>query len=296
MVRIVQTTADLREAVRGYGLAPGFVPTLGALHEGHAALIHRSAGENPATVVSVFVNPTQFDDPEDLARYPSSLDRDVALAGEAGADLVFAPAPIEIYPPGFATSVEVAGLTDRWEGAIRPGHFQAVATVVTILINLVRPGRSYFGEKDFQQLLVVRRLHRDLALPGAIVACPTVRDGDGLALSSRNARLSGDERRQAATVPRALVHMADLAAGGERSIRRLIAAGRDVLAESPDLTLDYLAIVDPETLEPLDELNGEARALIAVRLGDVRLIDNIAIGPPDEFGREANNGRLESRR
>jgi pantoate--beta-alanine ligase len=281
MVRIVQTAADLREAIRGYGLAPGFVPTLGSLHQGHAALIRRSASENPATVVSIFVNPTQFDDPADLARYPHNLDRDVALAGEAGADLVFAPAPIEVYPPGFATAVEVAGLTDRWEGATRPGHFRGVATVVTILTNLVRPGRSYFGEKDYQQLLVVRRLHRDLALPGAIVACPTVRDRDGLALSSRNARLSADERRQAVAVPRALCRMADLAHFGERNAQRLIAAGHDVLAEAPDLSLDYLAIVDPESLDPLNDLDGEARGLIAVRLGEIRLIDNVAIGSTD---------------
>jgi pantoate--beta-alanine ligase len=279
MVRVVETRADLREALRGFGFAPGLVPTMGALHAGHAALIRRSAAENPATVVSVFVNPTQFDDLADLAAYPRHLDRDVTVAAAAGADLVFAPPPTEVYPPGFATRVEVGDLTERWEGAVRPDHFRGVATVVTILIELVRPARSYFGEKDYQQLVVVRRLQHDLALPGEIVACPTVREPDGLALSSRNARLTPEERRQAVAVPRALERIAALAAGGERDVERLVAAGGEVLAEAPDLALDYLAIIDPETLEPLDEVQegAEARALIAVRLGAVRLLDNVAL-------------------
>jgi pantoate--beta-alanine ligase len=279
-MRLVRTGADLREAIRGFGFAPGFVATMGALHAGHSALIRRSAAENPATVVSIFVNPTQFEDPNDLSRYPRSIERDLDVAAAAGADLVFAPDVSEIYPPGSATSVEVAGLTDRWEGAVRPGHFRGVATVVTILLNLVRPGRSYFGEKDYQQLVVVRRLHRDLALPGQIVGCPTVREPDGLALSSRNVRLTPDGRQQAAAVPRALERMSALAAAGERDAGALVAGGTEALRSAPDLEIDYLAVVDPESLEPLERLPGDtdgARALVAVRLGGIRLIDSAPI-------------------
>src|SRR5690606_27948618 len=168
---------------------------MGALHAGHVALIERAARENACTVVSIFVNPTQFNDPSDLARYPRNLDRDVEVASDAGADVIYAPDAETVYPPGFSTFVEVGGLTDRWEGEARPGHFRGVATVVTILLNTVRPRRAYFGEKDYQQLLVVRRMQRDLRLPGEIVACPTVREPDGLALSSRNARLTPEQRQ-----------------------------------------------------------------------------------------------------
>ncbi|MDQ3411382.1 MAG: pantoate--beta-alanine ligase, partial [Chloroflexota bacterium] len=169
---IVTTRAEMRHAIAGE--APGFVPTLGALHAGHQALIARSAAENRLTVVSIFVNPTQFQAAADLARYPRDLDRDASLAAEAGVDLIFAPRLADIYPSGAATVVQVDGLTRLWEGASRPGHFRGVATVVTVLLNLVRPGRAYFGEKDYQQLQVVKRLHADLALPGEIVACPTI--------------------------------------------------------------------------------------------------------------------------
>lgn len=275
MATIVGTVADLRAALAAE--APGFVPTMGALHEGHLALIRRSAEENGRTVVSVFVNPGQFDDPAELAGYPRDVERDAALAAEAGADLVFAPAASEVYPPGFATTVEVGGLGERWEGALRPGHFRTVATVVARLLGLVRPARAYFGEKDFQQLQIVRRLHADLALPGEIVGCPTVRDADGLALSSRNARLSPAARAAAAAIPRALTRLATMAAGGERDAERLIAIGRGVLAGAPGVALDYLAVVDGTTLEPLPTLVEGSRALCAARLGGVRLIDNVAL-------------------
>ena len=274
---IVDSREGLRAALGNE--APGLVPTMGALHEGHLSLIRRSAAENGRTVVSVFVNPTQFDDRADLARYPRDLARDAALAREAGANLVFAPGVEAIYPPGFATSVDVAGLTERWEGAARPGHFRGVATVVAILLNLVRPARAYFGEKDYQQLVVVRRLHADLKLPGEIVGCPTVRDHDGLALSSRNARLSSAERTRAAAVPRALFRMAALAAAGERDAARLIESGSGELASETALATEYLAVVDGESLEPVATVRAGARALVAVRLGGVRLIDNVAFDP-----------------
>lgn len=280
MIPIIRTRAELAEHLGSGERRPGLVPTMGALHAGHQALIRRSASENAATVVTIFVNPTQFTDPRDLERYPRDLDRDLALAAEAGATLIFAPGVYEVYPAGFATDVGVAGPSERWEGAARPGHFRGVATVVTILLNLVRPAHAYFGEKDYQQLVVVRRLHADLALPGVIVGCPTVREPDGLALSSRNVRLSEDERRQAPVLIAALTRMAELAAAGEARVDRLIAAGNDVLQTSPVLALDYLAVVDPETLEPLDQIEpgpAGAQALIAGRLGQVRLIDNLAL-------------------
>ena len=274
--RVLTTRASLRAAL-GDAAAPGLVPTMGALHDGHLALIRRSAAENARTVVSVFVNPTQFTDPSDLARYPRDLERDLALAMDAGADLVFAPAVEAIYPPGFATAIEVGGPSARWEGAARPGHFRGVATVVAILFGIVRPARAYFGEKDWQQLQVVRRLHADLALPGDVVGCPTLREPDGLAMSSRNARLSPAARRVAAAVPRALARMAALAAAGEPDSARLIAAGQAVLAAEPALALDYLAVVDAATLDPVERLETEARALLAVHLDGVRLIDNTAL-------------------
>jgi pantoate--beta-alanine ligase len=250
---------------------------MGALHEGHLSLIRRSAGENPRTVVSVFVNPTQFGSATDLAAYPRTLESDAELAFAAGADIIYAPAAETVYPPGFGTTVTVSALTERWEGASRPGHFAGVATVVTILLNTVRPARSYFGEKDFQQLAVIRRMHADLQLPGEIIGCPTVRDRDGLALSSRNARLTPDERAAASAVPRALYTIRDAADAGETDARQLIAIGRTIIEASPGLTLDYLAVVDDRTLEPIDALRPGSRALIAVLAGNTRLIDNLAI-------------------
>ncbi|MFM9108862.1 MAG: pantoate--beta-alanine ligase [Chloroflexota bacterium] len=275
--RVIHTVAELRAALGA--TQPGLVPTMGALHEGHQALIRRSAAENEATVMTLFVNPTQFNDPSDFARYPRTLERDALLAGEAGADIVYAPDASRIYPEGFSTTVTVAGLTDRWEGAARPGHFAGVATVVAILHGSVRPARSYFGEKDYQQLQVIRRMHRDLLLPGEIVGCPTIRDPDGLAMSSRNARLSPRARARAAVIPRALAAMAALARDGEQSAAVLVEAGQAAMSAVREAAIDYLAIVDPATLEPVDAVGREARAIAAVVLDGVRLLDNAAIGP-----------------
>ena len=275
MSRVVTTVEDLRVILGDE--PPGLVPTMGALHDGHLSLIRRSTSAHATTVVSIFVNPTQFSDSADLARYPRDLAVDTARAAGEGADLIFAPTPEAIYPAGFATSVEVAGLADRWEGAFRSGHFRGVATVVTILLNAVRPAAAYFGEKDYQQLVVIRRLHRDLRLPGRIVGCPTVRDADGLALSSRNARLTPELRAQAAASPRALFRIAELAGRGERDVAALLDAGNAALAAAPDLSLDYLAIVDPDSLEPIATVTPRARALIAARVGETRLIDNVEL-------------------
>ena len=281
-VEIVTTREALRESL---GAArPGLVPTMGALHAGHFSLIARSARENPLTVVSVFVNPTQFSDRDDLRRYPRDLQRDAATAADAGANIVFAPDVHEMYPPGFDTTVEVGALAARWEGASRPGHFRGVATVVTILLNVVQPARAYFGEKDFQQLQIVRRFHRDLALPGEIMGGPTIRDGDGLALSSRNAQLSATDRARASAIPRAIKALQTAAKQGVSNVQDLRAVALAELAV-PDLVVDYVALVDGATLEPLAALRPGARILIAAAVGETRLIDNDAVEPADTIVR-----------
>jgi pantoate--beta-alanine ligase len=249
---------------------------MGALHEGHLALIERSARENAQTVVSIFVNPTQFGSQVDLARYPRDIEQDSALAAEAGATHIFVPSIDTIYPPSFDTWVEVGDLASRWEGVSRPGHFRGVSTVVSIFLNMIRPGRAYFGEKDYQQLQIIRRIHEDLALPGSIVPCETVRDHDGLALSSRNALLTTADRRRARAIPLSIDAVGLAAANGERDVKSLQALGRAVL-EREGIAVDYLAIVDNNELKPLTVMNGEARLLVAVELGGIRLIDNAAI-------------------
>jgi len=263
----------------------GFVPTMGALHDGHRSLIARAAAENDEVVVSVFVNPTQFNDPADLARYPRDLDRDAAIAADAGASLIYAPDAVAVYPPGFSTAIHVRGITSRWEGHSRPGHFDGVATVVSILLNQVRPDRSYFGEKDFQQLAMLRRVHADLALPGVVVGCPTVREADGLAMSSRNVRLSPPERASARLLSRALFAMRDLVADGTTDVATLIEAGNEFLTPGEHIApvqLDYLAIVDPHTLAPVDQIEDGSRALIAATVGSTRLIDTLDLLTPPE--------------
>ncbi len=281
MITVVRTKAELRRALTMHEGDVGLVPTMGALHSGHADLIARAARENRTAALSIFVNPAQFNDPRDLERYPRPLDHDLAMAEEAGATLAFVPAVDEIYPAGFATSIDVSGLTERWEGASRPGHFRGVATVVAILLSVFRPERAYFGEKDFQQLVVIRRMHADLGLWGEIVACPTIREPDGLALSSRNVRLTPEHRRQAPVLYQALRAMAEAYQGGISNVPNLIGIGKNSLGLAPDPELDYLAVVDPVTLEPIDIVtDGSARVLVAARLGAVRLIDNLALGSP----------------
>ncbi len=257
------------DTARSRGQTVGLVPTMGALHAGHRSLIERSAAECDVTVVTVFVNPLQFGPSEDLASYPRDLAEDVALAAEAGADLVFAPPADEMFPAGPPpTTVTVAGLTEGLEGATRPGHFAGVATVVAKLFAIAGPCRAYFGEKDYQQLLVVRRLAADLSFPVDVVGCPTVREPDGLALSSRNAYLSADERRAATVLYRALQAGAE---GGSMA---------EVVAAEPLARLDYAAVCDPETLAPLDGvLAHPARLLIAAWIGRTRLIDNLGVEP-----------------
>lgn len=262
----------------------GFVPTMGALHEGHLALVRRAKAECQTVIVSVFVNPAQFNDKKDLEAYPRDLARDIALCGEAGADIVFAPEVGEMYPDGFSTKVIVDGpLTRLLEGAFRPGHFEGVTTVVAKLLGMVSPDRAYFGEKDWQQLQVIRRMVADLNLPVQIVPCPTVREPDGLAMSSRNARLSPEARQQARVIPYLLATAQDLldSAGPETQTQNgpVIRHWLTTLLESnqPTAQVDYIAVVDPETLFDVDEITDKALVAIALRIGGVRLIDNRVI-------------------
>jgi pantoate--beta-alanine ligase len=279
MTAMVVTTPLALAAEVPAGSTVGLVPTMGALHEGHLTLIRQAARENDLVAVSIFVNPTQFTDATDLAKYPRNLDRDVELAASAGAALVYAPEVGTIYPAGFATTIHVDGVTDLWEGESRPGHFDGVATVVTILLNHVRPDRSYFGEKDFQQLAMVTRLHRDLHLPGKIVPVGTVREPDGLALSSRNVRLSATGRSIAPALYESLAAMRAAVEEGERSAMRLIIAGAVLLKRHPAIDLDYLQIVDPATLAPIETVEPGSRAIVAATIDGVRLIDNLALLP-----------------
>ena len=259
----------------------GFVPTMGALHDGHLALVRQAKAENETVIVSVFVNPTQFNDPKDLKAYPRDTARDIALCGEAGADLVFVPDAKEMYPDGFSTTVTVDGpLTRLLEGSFRPGHFAGVSTVVCKLFTIVGPCRAYFGEKDWQQLKVIEQMVRDLNLPVAVIPCPTVREADGLALSSRNARLSPEARTQARVIPFLLSTAQDLldSAGPETLTGSgpVIRQWLITLLESnaPTAKMDYIAVVDPDTLFDVDEIEERALVTVAVHIGGVRLIDN----------------------
>jgi pantoate--beta-alanine ligase len=281
-MRLVRTVADLREVLaqaRRDGSRIGLVPTMGALHEGHLSLIRSASEACDVVVVSLFVNPSQFDERADLERYPRDEDRDRDLARDAGADVLFAPSAEDVYPAGFCTTVEVLGLSERLEGAARGSeHFRGVCTVVAKLLNMALPDVAYFGQKDAQQVLIIRRLATDLNLPVEIRALPTVREPDGLAMSSRNALLGPDERRRALALPAALGAAARLADEGERSAAALIAAAVAEI-EPDEVELEYLALVDRETLEPVLSLEGPALLAIAARVGEVRLIDNATLVP-----------------
>jgi pantoate--beta-alanine ligase len=281
-MRTVRDVAELRLALapaRRDGRTIGLVPTMGALHDGHLSLIARARRECDVVVVSLFINPTQFDERADLERYPRSERRDAELAAQAGADVLFAPSADEVYPPGFATTVEVHGLTERLEGAVRGAeHFRGVSTVVCKLLGMALPDVAYFGQKDAQQLVVIGRLVADLNLPVRVQGCATVRDADGLALSSRNALLSDDERRRALALPRALDAAAAAARHGERSAAQLLGAARTAMREH-DVVPEYVELVDPETLTARDELASESLLLVAARIGQTRLIDNALLRP-----------------
>jgi pantoate--beta-alanine ligase len=287
-VRIIRTVAELRSFVRdarGAGCTVGLVPTMGALHAGHLSLIaasvaHGRAGHGHVTIVSSFVNPRQFGDAADLAAYPKTEAEDVALAGAAGAQVLFVPLVDEVYPDGFATEVRVSGdLTERLEGAHRgPEHFHGVTTVVTKLLGMVQPDVAFFGAKDAQQALVVQRLVRDLNLPVEIDVQPTIREADGLAMSSRNVRLSPTERQQATAIPRALSAASAVAFSGERDVATILAAATAEL-DAAGLTAEYLTVVDPDTLRDRTVLDARSLLVTAVPVGPVRLLDNVVLEP-----------------
>ena len=277
-MRVVETKVEMLSACREAARPLGLVPTMGALHDGHLTLVRQAREDNQTLAVTIFVNPTQFSPQEDLAQYPRDLDRDLGLLRREGADLVFVPPVEEIYPPGFDTWVQVGALAERLEGAHRPGHFQGVTTVLTKLFNLVGPDRAYFGQKDGQQTAVVRQLARDLDMGLEIVVVPTVRDSDGLALSSRNVYLTAEERRAAPVVYRALCKAQELRSQGVEDGGRLRQEVEEVLAGEPLVgRIEYVSVADAENLEELAEVKGQAMVSVAVHIGKTRLIDNLIL-------------------
>jgi pantoate--beta-alanine ligase len=280
-MQIVRTVNELRawsRTARMAGKTVGLVPTMGALHAGHASLIGMARSRCGAVAVSIFVNPTQFAPNEDYARYPRTLDADCAMAERTGADVVFAPAVEEMYPLGAETFVEVEQISDRLDGRSRPGHFRGVATVVAKLFIAGEPDFAFFGQKDAAQVAVLRRMIADLRMGLELVVCPIVREADGLALSSRNVYLSAEERKRALVLSRSLRHVEELVAGGERDAEKLRAAARTVIGEEPAVRVDYLALVDWATLEPVETAEPGTLLAVAVWVGETRLIDNTILG------------------
>ena len=278
-MRVIDTNREMALACREAPHPLGLVPTMGALHAGHLSLVDRAIEETETVVVSIFINPTQFGPEEDLTEYPRDLDGDLELLRQRGVDLVYVPGVNDVYPEGFDTWVNVGPLADRLEGAVRPGHFRGVATVVSKLFNLIGPQRAYFGEKDGQQTVVVQKMARDLDTGVEVVVCPTVREDDGLAMSSRNIRLNREERRAATGLFLALGEARELWAAGERDAEKLRHAVRGALESEPLFArIDYVSVADTSTLEELETVTGAAMVSTAVHLGRVRLLDNITLG------------------
>jgi len=281
-MRIIHEISEMQTAsrvAREQGRTIGFVPTMGALHEGHLSLVRQARKRASLVVVSIFVNPLQFGPSEDFERYPRTLEEDCTKLEPEGVELVFAPSTAAMYPSGATTVVYVEGLSERLDGSSRPGHFRGVSTVVAKLFHIVQPDCAVFGQKDAAQVAVLRRMVRDLDMPVEMIIAPTVREPDGLALSSRNAYLSAEERRQALVLRRALARIEELAQAGEASAERLRAEALVVLASEPAAKLDYLELVHPETLAPVADLTQGALAAVAAFLGSTRLIDNIVLPP-----------------
>ncbi len=277
---IARTASDVREQVRqarGRGMTIGLVPTMGALHVGHASLIRAARQETGFVVVSIFVNPTQFGPNEDFSRYPRSWEGDLELCRQEGADLVFAPTADEVYPTGFRSYVEVTELQDVLCGRSRPGHFRGVATVVLKLLNMVQPDVAYFGQKDAQQTRIIRQMVQDVNVPVRIQVCPIVRDADGLAVSSRNAYLGPEERKHAAALYRALRAAKTLVEAGERDPAKVRQAMLGVIEATPGAALDYAELVDGDALRPVEAVRGQVLAVLAVKFGATRLIDNLML-------------------
>lgn len=280
-MKTVRTIAEVRAALapqRKTGQTIALVPTMGALHEGHLSLVRAAREKADCVVVSIFVNPAQFGPHEDLAKYPRDLEKDARMLEAAAADVLFAPSVEEIYPPGATTWVTVEELDDRNEGRMRPGHYRGVATVVAKLFNIVQPAVALFGQKDAGQLALIRRMTHDLDFPIEIIGCPIVREKDGLAMSSRNAYLSAEERQRALVLHRALRAAQERFAGGERGARNLIAAV-DAQFRSAAVVPDYIELLDPDSLDPLERVNGPALLAVAAKIGSTRLLDNMVLQP-----------------
>jgi pantoate--beta-alanine ligase len=283
-MKICKTISDMRAASRGShreGQRLGFVPTMGALHEGHLSLVRAAKAKCDVVAVSIFVNPLQFGPSEDLAKYPRTFERDRDLLEKASVDILFAPAPEEMYPAGAVTYVTVEGLSEKLCGRSRPGHFRGVTTVVAKLFHIVEPDLAFFGQKDAAQSTIIRRMVRDLNLPVEIIVCPIVRETDGLAMSSRNAYLSPQERRSALVLSRSLTAVKNRFDQGERNASMLIEAGKHVLSQETGVRLDYFEIVNPSTLDSMQELTSSALVAIAAFVGHTRLIDNILLPEPE---------------
>ena len=280
-MKICPTIDEMRavRAARGDGKTVGLVPTMGALHEGHISLVRAARAQCDLVVVSIFVNPLQFGPKEDLAKYPRNFDRDRELLNQHGVDVIFAPGVEEMYPAGAATYVTVEGLSDKLCGRSRPGHFRGVTTVVSKLFNIVEPDRAFFGQKDAAQSTIIARMVRDLNLPVQVVVCPIVRERDGLAMSSRNAYLGAPERKSALVLQRSLLEVQKRFRQGERKVEALIEAGEKIFAQEPSVKLDYFEIVDPGTLDPVNDFSRPVLVAVAAFVGKARLIDNVVLGP-----------------
>ncbi len=290
-MNVIETIAGMKAAAAGWkaaGRSIGFVPTMGFLHEGHLSLVREARKRADAVVVSIFVNPAQFGPREDFSRYPRDLARDRALLEAEGADVLFHPAAAEMYPPGYRTYVEVQGLQDGLCGRSRPGHFRGVATVVLKLFHIVRPDVAFFGAKDAQQVVILRKMAADLDLDVEVVTCPIVREPDGLAMSSRNAYLSPAERRAALILSRSLQAADRAIRAGEKDVTKVLAGLRFMIEAEPLAKIDYAEAVDPGGLGPVDEIRGEVLLALAVTIGSTRLIDNLLV--PVRAGRHSGGG------
>ena len=276
-MKVIKTIGDMKRLRHELAVPVGFVPTMGYLHEGHLALVRQARAENPSVVVSIFVNPAQFGPQEDFSKYPRDSQRDLALLEGEKTDIVFMPSAAEMYPPRFNSWVEVEKVTERLEGASRPGHFRGVTTVVAKLFNIIQPTRAYFGQKDAQQLVVIRKMAADLNMNLDVIAVPTVREPDGLAMSSRNTYLNPEQRQAAAVLYQALGLAQKLWSQGERDAEKLRREMLDLIRKEPLAQVNYVSIADAETLDELDRVKPPALASLAVRIGKTRLIDNVVL-------------------
>ena len=279
-MKIIRSAAEMTafsKSAQRAGKSVGFVPTMGALHEGHLSLVRAARAQSDVVVVSIFVNPTQFGPNEDFAKYPRSFEQDRAMLEAENADCIFSPSVEEMYPPGGATWVTVEGLSDKLDGRSRPGHFRGVTTVVSKLFNIVEPQLAFFGQKDAAQVAIIRKMVHDLNFDVKIVVCPIVRESDGLAMSSRNAYLNQEQRRQATALSRSLQRVKTLIQQGETKAETLIAAGKQVMTEEPEARLDYFEIVHPDTLDAVKDLSNGALVAVAAYIGTTRLIDNLLV-------------------